>query len=171
MKYAYEQYLVLALALFATLGTARGEDRLTVTADTPTATIETNSAIRNFLRLPDLEFSIRVELECANGSTPVSLLVSVADTRKSVGANGLASGEDVQFDLQVPADQIAPIAIDSFCRADSQRPGEQKLVPAALSAQASLRCAGESAEQTIYASTPLDVELECAPGATEEEKE
>ena len=168
MNCARGQYLVLAIALTVMIGPAHGEDRLAVFADTPTATVEANSSRRNFLRLPELEYSIRVELECDTGSAPVSLLVSVADTRKSVDADGLQSGEDVAFQLAVPADQIAPIAIDGFCKTDDLQPDENVLIPAALSAQASLRCAGESVAQTIYASTSLDVELTCKTTVAED---
>lgn len=169
MKCAREQYLMLVLALSAMIGTAYGEDRLSVYADTATATVEANGSSRNFLRLPELEYAIKIELQCDNGSAPVSLLVSVADTKKTIGADELQSGEKVEFGFTVPADQIAPIAIDGFCKTDNLHTNEQILIPAALSAQASLRCAGETIEQTTYASTPLDVELLCASGAEDEE--
>ena len=162
---------VLSCALSGFPTQCLAENSLLLAADTPSATVDQSSSRRNFLRLPELDYVFRVDAHCDESLEPQSLLVSVADTRKSFDANVLADGEAIEFSLKIPASQIAPVAINDFCTADDERheySDDRIAIPAALSAQASLRCASESAEQTVYASTPLDVEIVCR---SEEEEE
>ena len=162
---AYAPGIVATLLLCSVIPTTvRADSTLALAADTPSVSVGERSSGRNFLELPEVEFSFRIDAQCAADLQPFSLLVSVADTRKTFDANAIVAGDANEFSLLIPASQIAPVTINDFCAAEAaaeRRDDARVNIPAALSAQASLRCSSESGEQTVYASTPLDVELVC----------
>jgi hypothetical protein len=144
---------------------------LLLEADTPTINIESRHASQNFLQLPALQYGFTIAAFCVDDFIPVSLLLSVADTRKTLRAAEIDFSNAIEISLSVPASQLAPIAVRGFCLkvnaaendtlADGQPQGKQLTLPATLSAQASLRCASDTNEQTIYVSKPLDVTVVC----------
>jgi hypothetical protein len=94
----------------------------------------------------------------------------------SLAAEQIASDGPTEFSLQVPASQIAPLAVEDFCIAedgDDENPVgdlQTKLsVESALSAQASLLCEGEEDRAMTYVSRALDVSLVCDAVSEEEE--
>ncbi|MFT5501787.1 MAG: hypothetical protein ACI88G_001926 [Woeseiaceae bacterium] len=170
MKTVHQQVLTLLAMIFALNAEAAADNRLQLDADTPKVNIETHSAEGNFLRLPGIRFAFRIDAACAETLQPVSLLLSVADTRKSLRADEISGNATTELALNIPASQIAPVAIQGFCEESGaeenpsgrpQQDPEEKTITAALSVQASLRCASETDEQTLYTSMPLDVILVC----------
>jgi len=149
------------------------ESGLTVSADTPVASILPRRPSRKFIQLPTLEFAFEIRVHCMMNRNPTSLLLSVADTRKVLGAEDIPVGAPVALTLRIPAAQMGPIAVDDFCHiADEDVAGnddtkDQLTISAALSAHASLRCESESEQNVIYVSQPLDVSLVCERPADE----
>ncbi len=170
MKPVIQQCLTLLALTCACVGGPRADNSLSMHADTPEVSVESRATKRSFLRLPTLQYAFRFDAVCSANLKPVSLLLSVADTRKTLDANEIEANATTAVSLSIPASQIAPVAIQGFCeQVDSREDGggqrrqrnEYMTIPAALSAQASLRCASESGEQTVYVSWPLDVKLIC----------
>ena len=154
-------HLVLLLAL----GQAAFAADLDLAADRPTVPVETRSDGRNFIRLPTLQYAIRIGAVCTAGKTPARLSLNVADTRVLLNEEQIVTGASFEVPLLVPSSQIGPIAIKGFCLADPGESGdvvETMTVPSVLSVQASLLCTGETGDEIDYASTALDVMLECA---------
>lgn len=171
---ASSRNLLLALGAIFT-GPIYADNVLLVSANTPVVSVERRSPEQNFLHLPHLEYNFTLKATCGDDLQPVSIQLSVADTRRFVRGDDIhiKEGEDttIGLTLRIPQEQIAPVAIKGFCMlpADDLVDGgsnygsnNEITIPAALSAQASLRCASESAEQTVYVSRPLDVTLTCA---------
>lgn len=164
--------LMLTLSMLTLAGPYAGADGLAVSASTPDVSISTRQAGRNFLRLPSLEYRFVIAAVCEVARTPVSLSLSVADTRVSVPASELLPDMPVQMSVTIPASQIGPIAVTGFCASDERdNPGDPQTsmrIPAVLSAQAALLCVSETSSQMTYASESLDVILHCQPpGETE----
>ena len=147
------------------------DHRLLVQSDTPAIGVALRDSRQNLLDLPALQFAFTIDAYCVDDLQPVSLLLSVADTRKTVRPNETDFAKAIELTLDIPATQLAPVAIRDFCiqtdatDADAGRrdsPGNvQMTLPATLTAQASLRCANDSIEQTVYVSKPLDIMLVC----------
>lgn len=157
--------LVLANPLQAT------GDELAVSADTPTVRISTRPAGRNFIRLPDLDYRFAIDARCPAGLQGSAVSISIADTRIALRQSQLAALNPLEVPVTVPASQIGPVAVDRFCTTthgdDGGMPGSDLTIPAVLSAQVSLLCAGESGSEMTYASTSLDVVLHCESGEEE----
>lgn len=133
-------------------------------ADRPSVPVETRAEGRNFIRLPNLQYTIRVQPICNADRSPSRLSLSVADTRIVLNEAALTAEAGLDIPLQIPSSQIAPVAVEGFCLADISGPtdgAETMVVPSVLSIQASLLCTGESGNEMIYASTALDVMLDC----------
>lgn len=172
MKTVLQQALTLLALIFGFSAGSAADNRLQLAADTPKINIESRNAERNFLRLPTVSFDFRIDAACIDTLQPVSLLLSVADTRKSLRPDEISGDTTTEVALSIPASQIAPVAIKGFCeenpaqenQSDQRRPRqdpEERTITAALSVQASLRCASDTDEQTLYTSIPLDVILVC----------
>ncbi len=156
--------LVPLLLLLSTTGKGESgpDSTLTILADTPAAAIQASKANKKFVELPTLEFAFEIHASCLHNRKPTSLLLSVADTRKTLDADDFASGSPVTMTLRIPAAQMGPIAVEDFCHIDSDTNTTQQLtISAALSAHASLRCEGETDQKVLYVSEPLDVALTC----------
>ena len=151
------------------------ENGLTLVADTPVASIPPRQANRKFITLPTLEYVFEIRTRCMMNRRPTSLLLSVADTRKTLGAADISAGDPVALTLRIPAAQIGPIAVEDFCYvADGKGSGnananDELTISAALSAHASLRCESETDQNVVYVSQPLDVSLVCERPAVENE--
>lgn len=171
MKIVLRQHLAL-LALCC--APAHADTSLKMQADVPEVRIESRGAGRDFVRLPALSFAFTFHASCSEDLLPVSLQLSVADTRKTLRGNEITANNATLTALNIPANQIAPVVIRDFCgRPDADDIDGQSrdelsriiIIPAALSAQASLRCASESDAQTVYVSGPLDIALACEAAA------
>lgn len=168
MKTVNRHFLVFLALGCVCIGESRADNRLTMDADTPEVNIKSRGINRNFLRLPKLQYEFHFDAACVANLAPVSLQLSVADTRKTLDESEIATDKTTEISLSIPANQIAPVAIEGFCERDEAedeidgaRSKQQITIPAALSAQASLRCASDLDEQMIYVSRPLDVTLIC----------
>jgi hypothetical protein len=169
---------VAFLLAITAAGPAAGKDSLVVAADAPLVALVPRDPGRHFVRLPTLEYKFEIRTHCSDGRSAESLSLSVADTRKSLPAREIISDGPTEIRLRIPASQIAPIVIEDFCivqlAEDGDRTGEaptQIVFPAALSAQASLLCAGDEDKAMTYASRTLDVSLVCEPVANGEARQ
>ena len=185
----------LALLGFATAAVAafscRSPDAIADTADTPAASanvlLRTNPPVievpatppgRQFLDLPALEYTFDVDARCDEDWIPESLSLSVADSRAVLGTGPLSAAEPQRIVLEVPARQLAPVAVQGFCLLEDTEPGNAGGAPreplspslttgktvtirALLTAQASLLCRSEEARRITHVSQPLDVRLAC----------
>lgn len=148
---------------------------LTVVADTPVASIAPRQVNRKFIQLPTLEYAFEIRTHCMMNRRPTSLLLSVADTRKTLGAADISADAPVALTLRIPAAQIGPIAVEDFCHvadedgASNDNAKDKLTISAALSAHASLRCESESEQKVVYVSQPLDVHLVCERSTVENE--
>lgn len=162
-------YLVPLLLLVATPGQGEStpDSSLTVVASTPVASIQPRQGNGKFIRLPTLEYVFEIRARCKLLRKPASLLLSVADTRKSLDAADISWEPPVEITLKIPAEQIGPIAVEEFCHAGNEDIASnddiknQLTIYAALSAHASLRCESESDQRVNYVSKTLDVKLIC----------
>jgi len=157
---------------------AVADGRLSVSSDTPTATIAPRDAGRKFVRLPALTYRFNVRANCQADWSAEALSLSVADTRLTLDATQIADVELMPLELRIPRRQMAPIALENFClrnadggagAAQHQQPGHTDLqltLPDVLSGQVSLLCQSDSDQQMSYASLALDVVLICADPAT-----
>ena len=158
----------LLLLISATGKSESGPDStLTIVANTPTATIQAREANKKFIELPTLEYAFEIHIRCLHNRKPTSVLLSVADTHKSLHADDFASGSRVGMTLRIPAAQMGPIAVENFCHLTDKRVAsdtdamQQLTIFAALSAHASLRCESDTDQKVMYVSEPLDVILIC----------
>jgi hypothetical protein len=150
---------------------AHADHSLLLTADTPSVNLAPRSSRPSFFRLPGLRYAFTIDASCVDDFKPVSLFLSIADTRKTLHGAEIESENGITMSLDIPAGQIAPVAIRDFCiqaeneeltaGQDIETRNAPLTLPAALSAQASLRCASETAEHTVYVSRSLDVMLIC----------
>lgn len=165
--------LLSLLAVFGqnAVGQSTDAGTLNLTADIPVVEVRARSPGRRFIRLPSVEYRFDVEAQCAADLVPRGMSLSIADTRKSLTADDMSAGEIDSITLKIPAPQIGPVAVDSFCivpdgdpslLGDDQNSDTMSLkVTSVLSAQASLLCANDTDRQMIYASKSLDVTLLC----------
>lgn len=161
--------LVLCVGSIAARAQMDGE--LQIRADSPVIQIEKRVDRRNFIRLPSLTYELDVAKKCGGDLKPAVLSLSIADTRRSFRTDDISADANLAIRFAVPAAQIGPIAVESFCAiaATAENEVDNKVdaaesmtVPAVLSLQASLLCANETESRMTYASTSLDVTLECS---------
>ena len=138
---------------------------LTLSADSPVVSIETRTGGRNFVRLPSVDYQFNIRAMCSVGMQPRSVSLSIADTRVLLAQDAFAGDAPLNVSVRIPANQIAPVALDGFCAAapaDSTSAHNEEInVPGILSVQASLRCANDDTSEVVYASRALDVSLRC----------
>ena len=138
-----------------------------ITADVPTVTVSPRQTGHTTTQLPDLTYRLSVTVDCETNWQPDSVSISVADSRASISAEELQAGGELDLQLRIPSNQIAPLRVEHFCfdggadGADAISPNGIT-IPGVVSAQASLRCVTESTKSIMYVSKPLDVLLECA---------
>lgn len=138
-------------------------DELRITADTPAVMISTRQPTRNFITLPDLDYVFELRFACSAALQPRAVSLSIADTRMSLPQSQLAGPPGQRVSLTIPAGQIPPVRIETFCRAepgDGETP-ERRVIPGVLSVQGSLVCADDEKHRITYASIPLDVAVHC----------
>ncbi|MEX2122668.1 MAG: hypothetical protein WD795_02165 [Woeseia sp.] len=176
--------LLLLPALHACIASADSSalHTLTVRAEAPPVAVAPQPPDRHFFDLPTLDFLFRIEARCNKDWQPESLSLSVADKLVSRNGSQLVDSAEQQIQLQIPAKQLAPIAIRSFCVIDvtdegsgiaTEPPGSHRsgsplrtTVSAALSAHLSLRCSHGDEQKMTYVTQPLDITLSCEKPAT-----
>ena len=67
------------------------------------------------MRLPSLTYALTLTTDCDENWQANSVLISVADSRVSFDAEKLREDTSLEFKLQIPSDQIAPLRIENFC--------------------------------------------------------
>ena len=152
-----------ALAFVSVTAAATGPDaRLSVEAPPAIVQVRPQSEGRRLVRLPGLEYELDVEAYCGEGAESQSVSISVNDTRLTLDSQQLAERAGSTIRLAVPARQVAPVAIDGFCKIDDETTQQGGLlIRDAVTAHASLRCSNEETEWITYASRGLDVTLQC----------
>ena len=135
-------------------------DRLIVRTDPAVTSVRSTTASRNLLRLPDLEFPVRVVARCGSGRVPRTISISIADTRVSFGDEALSADSVLETSVSVSSRQIAPVSVDGFCSAGNRQP-EALLLPTALIAQFSLRCVRDEEQSIAFRAQTLDVLVNC----------
>lgn len=177
--------LLILLALRPAAAEDTSSGRLELSAEPPVIAVSASAPGRQFVELPTLQYRFVVQTACADGRTPRSLSINVADSRLALSGPALES-EPGELLLTIPARQLAPIAVDDFCvvetvaddeateagapgnllaiapAAAGHEPRRLLRVPAVISVQASLVCADESGDAITYVTQPLGVTLECA---------
>lgn len=167
-------YVLFGLLLAISEQRALADASLRLSADTPIVNVGPRNPGRGPLSLPDLEYRFNIDASCRDDMTPASLSLVIADTRRSFDTDQIDSGGLKDVRLKVPAAQIAPVVIADFCVAEAvgaelvlQAAAVSPLtVRAALSAQASLMCAGEGTQSIVYTSEALDLLLVCSDPGT-----
>lgn len=147
--------------------------RIEIIADVPSVVVAPRRPGPFMMQLPNLTYSLSLTAECVDNWKPDSVSVNVADSRTSFRADALPPTGSLQFELLVPSKQIGPLRLERFCIVgidEDLQSNDRITIPSVLSAQASLRCASDSASSIRYVTVPLDVSLECinAPPETEE---
>lgn len=148
-------------------------------ADAPVIIVSSNTPLvrmvprtrGRFIRLPSLDFELTIETDCPPDLQPASVTLSIADTRATLAGEEIAAQPPAAVAIRVPAQQIAPLAAESFCRAhdDDTDVEDVKTFPSALAAHASLRCADATGHAITYVTHPLDVAVSCEAEITDEE--
>ena len=148
MKREYPTLLVLPLVtLLVTTGAAvaESEHRLASYAEAAEVVVSPSSRSKRLIRVPELEFAIRVDADCVGETYAQSISISIADT---VATHDVATQEAVSADkahlettFHVPGRQIAPISVRDFCLSeDESDSGTQTLlIPAAVAANCGAR--------------------------------
>jgi hypothetical protein len=179
--------LLPVLAAAAAVADGAGSHTLAILPEVPVINVPPQPAQRHLFQLPSLDYLFRVEARCHSDWKPESLSLNVADSRLLRSAAELAENAEQELEMQVPANQLAPLAMRDFCvieeveegsgadegsaetttaavpdRRPARQPTPRELtISAALSAHASLRCSNGEEQKTVYVSQPLDVTLLC----------
>lgn len=153
--------LLGSAVLVAAPSPAADSARLEARADAVSVPVTRRAGDTRHIALPALEFNLTIDAACPAGARPQSLSVSVADTRRTLAAEQIASR--VETTLSLPRRQSALVRIGDFCRR-GEPPGaaESLLLPDVFTARLSLRCSANERQSIVYASLPLDIKLECA---------
>ena len=156
-------FLFAAVAVVSSAAEPGAVHKIVISVDVPTVVVEPRRPGRYAMHLPGLTYAVTLTTDCDGDSQAKSVSISVADSRLSFDAQELQNATALQFHLQIPSRQIAPLRIEDFCiRSDAGIAYQESLtVSAVLSAQGSLRCASETGESIKYVTKPLDVMLEC----------
>ncbi|MGI9199867.1 MAG: hypothetical protein ACR2QL_02320 [Woeseiaceae bacterium] len=150
--------LAIGTLIVSTATVAHADDRLEIEFDTAVAKIAPRSSASP-IKLPNLTFTLRARTFCPGPETAESLSVSIADTRITISP---ADEDVIEESIQVSEKQLGPVAVEDFCLGEDTSDGQESLrINDALTAQLSLRCAGESSESISYESAALSVALLC----------
>ena len=168
MRGAFICIAIIVLAVDG-VGEELSGDRLLVDINAASIEVSARPAGRQPIRLPDLEFEVRLEPRCAAGMNADSISVSVADTRLHIGRQMLAEQPVIETKIRVPRKQIGPLAIEDFCVAGDDAPNDTlRRIRDALTAQLSLTCANDSRQSIIYKTEALVITLICETEATDQ---
>ena len=153
--------------VLAALLPARAEHSLSAVTQPAAAevTIDRLQDGRRLIRLPAVEFPLRVAPACPMGQTFRSLSISVADTHRTFDATDFATDAVIETTMRIPGRQIGPLAVDNFCVDAADKTADSLRIGDAFTATVSIRCDAESQDSVIYDSVPLDLVLVCTlPG-------
>ncbi|MDH5322846.1 MAG: hypothetical protein OEW81_10590 [Gammaproteobacteria bacterium] len=159
--------ILSALLLLTTISgwVIAAADELLVVVEPSVAEIEPRPPGPRVVRLPDMAFTMHIAAQCGAGMQAESASISISDTRHSLGPEALADSAATELVIRIPRQQLAPLTIDNFCLIDTSADDARHLnIADALSAQVSLRCAGENQHSIIYRATPLAIRLRCKTG-------
>ena len=159
--------LLLAALLLAETGAA---DSLSVTVANASATVR--PAARGTLRLPGLEIETTIRGSCGDGSEPMSLTLTSADSVQFVGLDTIGDDGAWHTVFSVPARQVPPLVARGFCSASESGGQRSELRKEAfLSLRVGLRCSDGKTERLTTETALVDVDLVCEadPGATSQE--
>jgi len=161
MRGAIISIAIMALAVESP-GEEQSDDRLLVSIDTAMVEVSTRPSGRHGMRLPGIEFAVRLEPRCAVGKDADSISLSVADTRLRIGRDALAEQPIIETTIRIPGKQIGPLVIEDFCVAgdDAANDGFME-VRDALTAQLSLKCTDDGRQSIVYLTKALAITLKC----------
>ncbi|MGB5246892.1 MAG: hypothetical protein WBM54_05825 [Woeseia sp.] len=162
-------FSILTLTAAPLAGAEPPAQQLTITVATPKVAIAPQNPGRQFLPLPALEFQFLLEPRCEAGWAPLSMTLSIADSRIVLNAESLDEHGFLAASLAVPAAQLAPVPVSGFCEQSAaednvEQPAavnEELRFPAALSAHGALICSNAGTEQISYTSRPLPLTFYC----------
>lgn len=159
----------MPLTLLALAATAAGRVLPALDVDTTPAVFDLDERPdeRRLLRLPALEFGLRMTPHCTAG-TATAISVSVADTRLTLAGDDVTNGHLLEAELVVPGAQLPPLLVEDFCSAQSSG-GDSRLIEGVLTAQLSLRCTNGDRQTVHYQSKRLDLRLNCRASAPQAE--
>ena len=159
----HKAVLFLLLLILA----AGDADRLDVVSEPAVASIAPVENGRRLIRLPELEFPMRIAPYCGGGGELQSVSISVADTRQNFTSADYADRGNLETIVKVSPKQLAPVAVESFCIV-GEPPSAPLLLERTLTAQVSLQCAREGDTSIVFEAQALDVRLLCeVPEAAE----
>ena len=127
-------------------------------------TIDRRPAGRRLITLPGIEFTLRIQPDCAPGLILDSLSISIADTRRTFHGTDFTAQSFIETTLHIPRRQVGPLAIDEFCTNDTSADDSRLTahVADAYTASVSMRCASDTSQSVVYDTLPLDITLQCA---------
>jgi hypothetical protein len=159
-KLTFSAALILLTAIDSWADPATSQ--LTIAVEPALAEIEPRPPGPRIIRLPQMIFALRIEMQCGAGTRAESASVSISDTRHSLAPEQLGDATGTELTISVPQKQLAPLTIENFCFSDIAMGDSEDLhIADALSAQVSLRCVGENQHSIIYRVAPLDIALRC----------
>ncbi len=168
MRGAFISIAIIALVVESS-GDEQPDDRLMVDIGAALVEVGTRPSGRRPIRLPDLEFAVRLEPQCAAGTDADSISISVADTRLSIGRQTLAEQSVIEITIRVPRKQLGPLVVEDFCvTGDGAISDAVMHVRDALTAQMSLKCADDSRQSIIYKTEALAIMLVCETPAADQ---
>jgi hypothetical protein len=168
MRGAIISIAIMALAVESP-GEEQPEDRLLVNIDTAIVEISARPSGRHTMRLPSLEFAVRLEPRCGIGKDADSISLSVADTRLRIDREALAEQPIIETTIRIPGKQIGPLVIEDFCVAGDDAANDAFMeVRDALTAQLSLKCSDGSRQTIVYWTEALAITLKCETPAADQ---
>ena len=163
----HRKYPLFFMNLLLISGLARGDGTQSPTgqAQAPIVEIAQQPAGRHLISLPALDFPLRIDAACGDDAVAESLSINIADTVNRYGASELIADliddTTIETTIRVPRSQIAPISIEGFCTEVDAGTAQTLVVPAALTANISLRCTIEETQIVRYVTQPLAIMLVC----------
>ena len=140
---------------------------LAVQAIEAVAQITPHALGRRQVVVPTTSFSLQTRFACAGSAVPTLLSIGIADT---LYRHVPLDNERFRLaEVEVPAKQIAPVNVGSFCVAGRASKGDNLLLPGVASAQISLRCDLNTRSAVKVTSVPLPLRLICVPEPDQDE--
>jgi hypothetical protein len=150
--------LAIVLLIDSTTGVANSDEHLEVEFDTAVAKIAPRSSAKP-INLPNLTFSLKARAFCPAPQAAESVSISIADTQITIRP---VNEDAIEESIQVSRKQLGPVAVEDFCLGEETNDAQELLqIDDALTAQLSLRCAGENSESISYKSAALSIALLC----------
>jgi hypothetical protein len=117
--------LLLLPALPASMAHAEsgGLHTLAIVPEIPVVNVAPQPPGRHLFQLPALDYVFRVQARCHDEWKPESLSLTVADSRVFRTAAELVESSNHQLEMQIPANQLAPLAMRNFCMIEEAQEG------------------------------------------------